>query len=136
MKECKHSDSSQSGKLQRVLADLQSETLAIPETLRNRLIEVVRDNLEAFAGSPTDLGRTSVVVHTIKTGLAKPFRHKLRSIPFARRQYLEQEVEKLMSIGAVSPADPGACPYASRTVIAPMNDGPMRMCLDYRDMNA
>ena len=98
----------QSGKLQRVLADLQ-----IPEELRKRLIEVVRENLDAFAASPTDLGRTSVVIHTIKTGKARPFRHKLRPIPFARRQYLEQEVERLMSVGAISAADPGACLYAS-----------------------
>ena len=38
MKECKHSESSQTGKLQRVLADLKIATLAIPETLRKRLI--------------------------------------------------------------------------------------------------
>ena len=126
----------QTGKLQKVLADLRVATLSIPEQVRKQLVEVVKENLDAFAGSPTDLGRTSVVVHTIKTGDAKPFRHKLRPIPFARRQYLEQEVAKLLSIGAVSEADPGACPYASRTVIAPKKDGSLRMCVDYRDINA
>ena len=45
MIECKHSKFFQSEKLQRVLADLKIETLAIPETLIKRLIEVVRDNL-------------------------------------------------------------------------------------------
>ena len=82
-------------------------------------MEVVRENLDAFAASPSDLGHTSVVIHTMKTGEARPFRHKLRPIPFARRQYLEQDVERLMTIGAISPADPGACPYASRTVVTP-----------------
>ena len=101
-----------------------------------RLVEVVKDNLGAFAASNTDYGRTSVVMHTIKTGEAQPFRHKLRPIPFARRQFLEQEVEKLLAIGAISVADPGACPYASRTVIAPKKDGSLRMCVDYRDVNA
>ena len=55
---------------------------------------------------------------------------------FARRQYLEQKVERLMSFGAISLADPGACPYASRTVVTPNKDGTMRMCVDYRDVNA
>ena len=41
-----------------------------------------------------------------------------------------------MSVGAISPADPGACPYASRTVVTPKKDGSMRMCVDYRDVNA
>ena len=72
----------QSGKLQRVLADLKIAALPIPDKLRKRLIEVVRENLDAFAASPTNNRRTSVVIHTIKTGEARPFRHKLRAIPF------------------------------------------------------
>ena len=100
------------------------------------MVKVIKENLVAFAASPTELGRTSVVVHTIETNAAKPFRHKLRPIPFAQLQYLEQEVEKLLSIGAISKADPGACPYASRIVITPKKDGSVRMCVDYRDINA
>ena len=74
----------QTGKLQKVLTDLRVSTLPIPKQVRKRLVEVVKENLGAFAASPTDLGRTSVVVHTIKTNAAKPFRHKLRPIPGSR----------------------------------------------------
>ena len=73
-------------------------------------MKVVKENLDEFAASPIDLGRTSVVVHTIKTGEAKPFKHELRPISFARRQYFEQEVEKLQAIGAISEADPAHAP--------------------------
>ncbi len=128
--------SDKSGQLQRVLADLKVTSLPISEQLRKRLVQIVRENQDAFAASPTNLGRTSVVIHTIKTGEARPLRHKFRAIPFARRQYLLQEVERLMSVGAIFPADPGACPYASRTVVTPKKDGLMRMCVDYRDVNA
>ena len=65
-------------------------TLPIPEHLRKRLIELVRKNLYTFAASITDLGHSSVDIHTIKTGEAHPFSHLLRVIPFAYRQYLEQ----------------------------------------------
>ena len=126
----------QSGKLEHVLADLKIAVFPIPDELSKRLIEVVRENLDAFAASPTDIGRTSVVIHTIKTGEARPFRQKLRAIPFARRKYLEQEVERLMSVGAIYSADSGACPYASKTVVTLKKDGTMRMCVDYRDVNA
>ena len=48
----------QSGKLQRVLADLKITVLPISDKLCNRLIEVVRKYFDVFAASPTDIGRT------------------------------------------------------------------------------
>ena len=126
----------QKGKFQHVLSELKVSSLSIPESLKKCVIGVVRECIDSFAATPDDFGRTNVSMHTIKTGEAKPFRHKLRPIPFARRQFLEQEVERLLAIGAISPADPGACPYASRTVLAQKKDGTLRMCVDYRDLNA
>ena len=41
-----------------------------------------------------------------------------------------------MSVGAISSADPKACPYASRTVIAQNIHGSIRMCVDSGDVNA
>ena len=90
-----------------MLSDLKIAALSTPEELRKRLVEVDQENLDAFAASATDFGRISVVIHTIKTGEARSFRHKLRAISFDRRQYLEQEVKRSMSVGAISPADPG-----------------------------
>ena len=84
-------ESDHSGKLQRVLTDLKIAALPIIDELWQRLIVVVRENFDAFDATPTNFGRTSVVIHTIKTGEARLFRHKLLAIPFARRQYLEQE---------------------------------------------
>ena len=79
----------QSGKHQRVTPDLKFATLPTPELLRKPLIELVRENLDAFAASSTDLDKILVVVYTIRTGDERPFRHKLRAIIFARRQYIE-----------------------------------------------
>ena len=73
----------QTNKLQKIRADLRVSTLLILEKVRKRLMEVVKENIKAFAASLTDFWRTSVMVHTIKTGNAKPFRHKLRQVPFA-----------------------------------------------------
>ena len=125
------------GKLQKVIADLKVTAIPIAEELRRQLVQVVSGSLDAFAATPSDLGRTSVIVHKIKTiDGARPVRHKLRAIFYARRQFLEQEVEKLLAVNAVSDANPGECPYASRTVITPKKDGSFRMCVDYRDLNA
>jgi hypothetical protein len=110
--------------------------LPISAEVKQQLIQVVTECLDAFAASNVDLGRTSVITHTLKTGEAKPFRHKLRPIPFAKRQFMEQELERLLNIGAISRAEPGECPYASRTVLVPKKDGSTRTCVDYRDLNA
>lgn len=76
-----------------------------------------------------------MVVHTISTGDAKPFRHELRTVAFARWQYFEQKVSRLLAVGAIALADPSSCPYASRTGLA-LKDGTFRKCVDYRDLNA
>ena len=104
--------------------------MTLSEHFRKRLVEMVRENLDAFAASPNDLGRTLYVIHTLKSREARPFRRKLCAIPFARSQYLEQEVERLMSVGAISTSDPGACPYASRTVVTPKKDGTIKISVD------
>ena len=80
----------QNGKVPQVLAELKVSGLPVSEVLRRRLVDVVRENIDAFAATLTDLGKTSVVIHTIRTSDAKFFKHKLRSIPFALRQHLEQ----------------------------------------------
>ena len=92
-----------SGKVQQVLPELIVSSLPVFEVLRRRLVDVVRENIDAFAATPTDLGKTSVIIHTVRTSDAKPFKHKLRPIPFALRQHLEQEVERLLEVGAISP---------------------------------
>ena len=104
--------------------------------MRKQLTEIVRQHLDAFAATPTDLGRTSVITHSIKTGEARPFRHKLRPVPLSQREYLEKELERLNAVGAISPATPGECLYASRIVLVKKKDGSTRMCVDYRDLNA
>ena len=45
----------QTGTLQKVLTDRRVSTLPIPEQVRKRLVEVVKENLGAFAALPTDL---------------------------------------------------------------------------------
>ena len=61
----------QSGKVQQVLAKLKFSSLPVSEVLRRRLVVVGRENIDAFAATPTDLGKTSVVFHTIRTSRGK-----------------------------------------------------------------
>ena len=60
-------------KLQKVLLELPVANLLVDEDVRNQLIEILRQQLDAFAATLTYLGRTSVIVQCIKTGDAQPF---------------------------------------------------------------
>ena len=103
--------------LQKVLAELKVFDLSISEFDKRRVVELVRRNLSAFAVSPSDIGRTHLVTHRIDTGENPPFKERLGPVPHAWREFLEQELDRLLSVGAISEADPGECPYASRCVI-------------------
>ena len=49
---------------------------------------------------------------------------------------MDQELDKLLAIGAISEADPGECPFASSCVVVRKKDGTFRLCVDYRRLNA
>ena len=65
------------------MADLKYASLHVSGSFRRYLICVVGRYLDAFAASPTDLGRISVVVLIIKTGDTVPFCHNLSAVLFA-----------------------------------------------------
>ena len=123
-------------KLEKVLSELRVSSLDVSETVRRDLVEVVRRFLDVFAASPMDVGRTHVIRHRIETGENQAFKEKYRPPPLAWRAFLDQEIDRLLAIGHISEADPGECPYSSRSVIVRKKDGSFRLCIDYRRLNA
>ena len=74
------------------------------------MVEIVRKHLKAFAVSPTDVGRTHLATNRIDVGTNPPFKERTRPVPHAWREFLDQELDKLLAIGAIEEADPGDCP--------------------------
>lgn len=62
-------------KLINVLSELHFNKLNIEAGLKDRSASLVKENLDAFASSPHDLGHTNLVVHRILTRDDPPFRH-------------------------------------------------------------
>ena len=122
--------------LQKVLSELKVSELPIPKEDILRMVELVRKHSKAFAISPSDVGRTHLATHKIDVGTNPPFKERCRPVPHAWREFLEQELDKLLSIGAIAEADPGECPYASRCVVVEKKDGSHRLCVDYRRLKA
>ena len=89
---------------------------------------------EVFALSEEELGETDIVKHSIDTSHsgAKPVKEVARRLPYALRQQLEVELDKLLEIKCIEPAN---SPYASPLVLVRKPDGNLRVCVDYCSVN-
>ncbi|GFO48475.1 reverse transcriptase [Plakobranchus ocellatus] len=54
-------------------------------------------------------------------------------LPFAARDFVTQEVRDLLSLGVIEPSD---SPYCFPIVVVWKKDGSMRLCIDFRKLNA
>ena len=72
------------------------------------------------------------VKHFIDTSGAKPVKEAARRLPYALRQQLEVELDKLLKIKCIEPAN---SPYASPLVLVRKPDGNLRVCVDFRSVN-
>ncbi|GFO03644.1 polyprotein [Plakobranchus ocellatus] len=54
-------------------------------------------------------------------------------LPFAARDFVTQEVRDLLSLGVIEPSD---SPYCFPIVVVEKRDGSMRLCIDFRKLNA
>ena len=87
----------------------------------------------SFPAGPTDIGRTSLIFHRIDIGDSGPVRQPMRRLPHEHIPVLKAEIDKLQKAGAVVPS---TSPFASPTILVKKKDGTMRLCIDYRKLNA
>ena len=97
------------------------------------LERLLRKYAGTFASGPTDLGRTSFMYNRIDNVDNNPVRQPMRRVPHEHIPVLKAEVDKLQKAGAVVPS---TSPFASPTILVKKKDGSMRLCIDYRKLNA
>ena len=88
---------------------------------------------DVFSRGTFDMGRTSLVEHTIDTGSQRPIRQGLRRHPTAYLETIDNQVDELIQNDFVEPA---ASAWASNVVLVRKKDGSHRLCVDYRAVNA
>nr|VZI45962.1 unnamed protein product [Spirometra erinaceieuropaei] len=88
---------------------------------------------DLFSWSTDTLGRTRLVQHIIDTGDAKPLWQPHRRIPVRYRDGVNKLLDELIRTKIIQPS---SSPLASPIVLFSKKDGSLRLCVDYRHLNA
>ena len=87
----------------------------------------------SFAWRDTDLGETDLIKHQIFLLDNKPISQPYRRIPPAALKEVKSHIEDLLARGIVTPSTSS---YASPIVVVRKKSGEIRLCVDYRRLNA
>ena len=93
-------------------------------------------NLDVFATSISGIGRTTLAYHHIDTlPNTKPINQRAYRVPLKMRQEIEKQTDELLQAGIIRPSQ---SPWASPIVMVnkPHEPQNMRLCVDYRKLNA
>ncbi len=106
--------------------DLDGEELVLLKLFLHR-------NRDVFAKTELDLGRSTAVKFRIDTGDAVPIRQRPYRVPESQKEEVLRQLRKLEEAGIISASN---SPWASPLVIVKKKDSTLRLCVDYRKLNA
>ncbi|XP_074658626.1 uncharacterized protein LOC141911536 [Tubulanus polymorphus] len=88
---------------------------------------------DVFASSNLDLGEASETLHVIDVGNAVPTKQRFRRLPLATQEEVNKLVDDMLKARVIEESD---SPWCSSIVVVRKPDNTIRLCLDYRDVNA
>ena len=97
-----------------------------------KVYDVLCENTDLFATSPSDLGKSSIVEHKINTGNARPIKQAARRPPKTLFGEEDEIIQEQMKAGVIRES---TSPWASPMVYVLKKDGTIRPCVDYRKLN-
>jgi len=100
---------------------------------KNKLLSLINNYATLFVQDDNDLGRTSLVSHTIDTGDHPPIKQQPYRTAQNQRAVIETEVQKMLDKGVIRLSQ---SPWSSPVVLVPKKTGGFRFCIDYRKLNA
>lgn len=94
----------------------------------------VRKLVSSYSDVLSDLpGSTPLVEHHIETSTSEPVKGPVYSIPYALRPKVEEEIDFMLKEGII---EPSFSPYNSGVVLVRKENGSVRLCSDFRKLNA
>ncbi|GFO04930.1 reverse transcriptase [Plakobranchus ocellatus] len=112
----------------------ENGAVIIDQSLSASQVQDVKEFLLEFQDILTSAsGCTNTLCHEIRLTTDDVIRVKPYPLPFAARDFVTQEVKDLLSLGVIEPSD---SPYCFPIVVVEKKDGSMRLCIDFRKLNA
>ena len=96
-------------------------------------MEVITEYASIIAMSDMDLGKTSLVKHSIRLTDNIPFKEHYWLIPTSMYVEVWENLKQMLEIGAVLPSH---SPWASPVVLVCQKDGKLQYFIDLRKLNA
>ena len=100
---------------------------------QSHFIDLIYDNKEVFSLYDGDLRFCDALKHSIPTTTDKPVYLPHRQIPVQLQQEVRKCLESWLKQGIIRPSK---SPYASQVVIVCKKSGEIRLCIDFRKLNA
>lgn len=100
---------------------------------KNRLIDLIQRNSSCFSESPDDLGECTRVEHCIEVDQNTPQQQTYYKIPMGLEEEVNAEIERWHKSGIIRESNSS---WNSPLVVVRKPSGKIRLCVDYRKLNA
>ena len=98
-----------------------------------KFLNIIYDNQAVFSLHDGDLGYCDVLKHSIPVSSNKPVYLPHRAIPVQLQSEVRKYLDTCLKQGIIRPSK---SPYASQVVIVRKKSGEIRLCVDFRKLNA
>ena len=119
--------------LERLPFELNIGDTPLTREQQARLIDVIYDNTEVFSLFHRDLGFCDILKHSIPTTTDKPVYLPHWQIPVQLQSEVRKCLDNWLKQGIICLSK---SPYASQVVIVCKKTGEIRLCVDFRKLNA
>lgn len=100
---------------------------------KDSLRQVIHKYMSTFSQDEDDIGYCDLVEHRIETTDERPFKIPHRRVPPHQWDEVREYIKKSLVRGVIRES---SSPYASPVVLVRKKDGKLRLCVDYRRLNA
>jgi hypothetical protein len=106
---------------------------AMPPHHAEIMITILTEYSDIFSSSKMDVGCAVGVEHHIVTGDSPPVAVNYRRTPIALEGKVDELIDKLVKANIIRPSQ---SPWNAAVVVVKKKNGDIRMCIDYRRLNA
>lgn len=120
-------------KVAKIVQLVEKSSKWLSHTEKQEVIDILAKYATVIPEREGDIGRTTVLQHSVYTGDAPPIQQQFRRVPFHQRTQCKKLLQDMLKKGVISPS---SSPWTSPAVLAKKKDGTSRFCIDFRKLNA